>query len=164
MGFFREVRRNKKQILSMEECEDILRRMTSGVLSVQGDDGYPYGVPISYAYDDGKLYFHGMPAGHKMDAMKAHEKVSFTVIETDQVVPEEYTTYYRSVIVFGKARIIEDDDEKVEALLKLVDKYSADYKAGSMDEINGKLKAVCVFVVEADHISGKEAIEFAEAR
>ena len=161
---FREVSRNKKQILTAEQCEDILRQTTSGVLSVLGDDDYPYGVPMSYAYDDGKLYFHGMPAGHKMDALKKHDKVSFTVIETDHIVPDEYTTYYRSVIVFGRAKIIEDPEEKVDALLKLVDKYSADYREGSMEEINGKLKAVCIFVVDAEHISGKEAIEFAEAR
>ena len=107
------------------------------------DSDYPYGVPMSYAYDDGKLYFHGMPAGHKMDALKKHDKVSFTVIETDHIVPDEYTTYYRSVIVFGRAKIIEDPEEKVDALLKLVDKYSADYREGTMEEINGKLKAVC---------------------
>lgn len=160
---FREVRRNKKQILSKEKCEEILGRMTSGVLSVLGDDDYPYGVPISYVYDDGKLYFHGMPQGHKIDAIKKHDKASFTVIETDQIVPEEYTTYFRSVIVFGRVKIIEEPSEKVAALLKLVDKYSADYKQGSMDEINGKLKAVCIMVMDAEHISGKEAIEFAEA-
>ena len=68
------------------------------------------------------------------------------------------------MIVFGRAKIIEDPEEKVDALLKLVDKYSADYREGSMEEINGKLKAVCIFVVDAEHISGKEAIEFAEAR
>lgn len=161
---FREVRRNSRQILPQESCEAILNKMTSGVLSVLGDDDYPYGVPISYAYEDGRLYFHGMPKGHKMDALKKHDKASFTVIETDQVVAEEYTTYYRSVIVFGKVRILDDPDEKVEALLKLVDKYSADYREGSMDEINSKLNGVCIFVLDAEHISGKEAIEFAQAR
>lgn len=161
---FREVRRNRKQILAKKECEEILGRMTSGVLCLLGDDDYPYGVPLSYAYEDGKLYFHSMPAGHKMDALKKHDKASFTVIETDNIVPSEYTTYYRSVIVFGRIRILESDEDKIKGLDKLVDKYSADYKEGSAYEINSKLKAVCVFVLEAEHISGKEAIEFAEAR
>lgn len=161
---FREIRRSKKQILKADECEEILGKATSGVLCVLGDDDYPYGVPISYAYDDGRIYFHGMPAGHKMDAMKKHDKASFTVIDTDMVVPEKYTTYYRSVIVFGRMRILEEPEEKVQALLKLVDKYSADHREGGIEEINGKLKAVCVFVLEAEHISGKEAIEFAEKR
>ena len=161
---FREVRRNKKQILKKKECESILKKSTSGVLCLLGDNDYPYGVPLSYAYDDGKLYFHGMPAGHKMDAMKKHKKASFTVIETDQVVPSEYTTYFRSVIVFGRMRILETPEEKVAGLLKLADKYSSDYKEGSMEEIQDKLKAVSVFVLDVEHLSGKEAIEFAEAR
>lgn len=160
---FREVRRNKKQILSHKKCEEILKDMTSGVLSVLGDEDYPYGVPVSYVYDDGKLYFHCMPDGHKTDAVKKHDKVSFTVIETDHIVPEEYTTYYRSVIVFGRIKITNDAQEKIEALKKLVDKYSHEYKQGSMEEINSKLDAVCIMVLDAEHISGKEAIEFAEA-
>ena len=161
---FREIRRNKKQILPKEECDAILDKMTSGVLCVLGDGDYPYGVPISYAYRDGKLYFHGMPVGHKFDAMKKHDKASFTVIETDHIVPEEYTTYFRSVIVFGRIKFLDDPEEKTDALLKLVDKYSADFREGSMDEINSKLKAVSIFVLEPEHITGKEAIEFAEAR
>lgn len=99
-----------------------------------------------------------------MDAMKRHDKVSFTVIETDQIVPEEYTTYFRSVIAFGKARIIEDLEEKRKALIYLVEKYSADYISGSTREINDKLEAVGIFAVDVEHISGKEAIEFAQTR
>lgn len=161
---FREVSRNSKQILSAERCEAILNKATSGVLNLLGDDDYPYGVPISYAYKDGRLYFHGMPRGHKMDAMTKHEKASFTIIETDRVVAEEYTSYFRSVIVFGKMRILEKPEEKVEGLMNLVDKYSADYRDGGMDEINGKLNGVSVFVLEIEHISGKEASEFVGAK
>lgn len=161
---FREVSRNSKQILSAERCEAILNKATSGVLNLLGDDDYPYGVPISYAYKDGRLYFHGMPHGHKMDAMTKHEKASFTIIETDQVVAEEYTSYFRSVIVFGKMRVLEKPGEKVEGLMNLVDKYSAEYRDGGMDEINGKLNGVSVFVLEIEHISGKEASEFVGAK
>lgn len=161
---FREIRRNKKQILSEAACVDILNHATSGVLSVLGDDGYPYGVPMSYAYRDGKLYFHGMPQGHKMDAIRGCDKVSFTVIETDQVVPEEYTTYYRSVIIFGKARVLNNPKDQVEALSLLVGKYSFDYKEASYEEIRSKLNNVCTFVIDIEHMSGKEAIEFAEAK
>lgn len=161
---FREVRRNKKQILSEAECTEILKKATSGVLSVLGDDDYPYGVPLSFAFKDNILYFHGMPVGHKMDAMRNHDKVSFTVIDTDHIVPEEYTTYYRSVIVFGKAYEIKELDEKRAALMELVKKYSPDHISGSSDEIEEKLQAVCIFAVKAEHISGKEAIEFAEEK
>lgn len=161
---FREIGRNKKQILTEEMCISILNNCTSGVLSVLGDDDYPYGVPMSYTYKDGKLYFHGMTKGHKIESIKKHSKVSFTVIETDKVVPEEYTTYFRSVIVFGHARVLDNPKDQVEALSLLVDKYSANFKEASYEEIRGKLNAVCTFVIDIEHISGKEAIEFAEQR
>lgn len=161
---FREVRRNRKQILSEEESRKILLKSTSGVLSVLGDEGYPYGVPMSYSLKDDRLYFHCDPKGHKMDAVKRHEKVSFTVIETDQIIPEEYTTYFRSVIVFGRVKFLETSEEKRQALMMLAEKYSADFLEGASDEINEKLDYVCVFAVDIDHISGKEAIELAEKR
>lgn len=161
---FREVSRNKKQVLSIELSMEILEKATSGVLSVLGDDDYPYGVPMSFGLNGNKLYFHCMPKGHRVDAIKKHNKVSFTVIETDQIVPEEYTTYFRSVIVFGKAQFIDNLDEKREALRCLVEKYSGDFKEGSSREIEEKLKGVGIFTVEIQHISGKEAIEFAERR
>lgn len=102
----------KKQELSRQEIADILHKGTSGVLALLGDNDYPYAVPISYVYDDGKIYFHGAKSGHKIDAIQRTEKASFCVIDKDLVVPEEYTTYFRSVIAFGKIRVIEDDREK----------------------------------------------------
>ena len=161
---FREVRRNKKQILSEAESRGILNKATSGVLCVLGDEAYPYGVPMSYGLEGNRLYFHCMPVGHKVDAMKRHDKVSFTVIETDQIVPEEYTTYFRSVIAFGKVTFIEEPDEKRRALRILAEKYSAEFLEGAEKEIEDKLSAVCIFCWEIEHLSGKEAIEFAEAR
>ena len=107
---FREMRR-KKQMLSLEECVAVLDNGTSGVLAVDGDNDYPYAVPLSYVYCDSKIFFHCARSGHKLDAIARNEKVSFCVIEADQVMPQEYTTYFRSVIVFGKARVLEDDME-----------------------------------------------------
>ena len=78
---------------------------TSGVLALAGDNGYPYALPISYVYSDGKIYFHSAKSGHKIDAVKRCEKASFCVIAEDNIIPEEYTTYYKSVIVFGKLKI-----------------------------------------------------------
>ena len=90
---FRDMRR-KKQKLSYEECERILKRNTAGVLAVDGDNNYPYAVPMSYVYDSSKIYFHCAKTGHKIDAITKNEKVSFCVIDEDRIVPEEYTTYY----------------------------------------------------------------------
>lgn len=98
---FREMRR-KRQLLSEKESIDVLARGTAGVLALLGDDDYPYAVPISYVYNDSKLYFHGAKTGHKIDAIKECSKASFCVIDQDNIVPEEYTTYFRSVIAFGK--------------------------------------------------------------
>ena len=108
---FREMRR-KKQALPIEECEAVLRRGTSGVLAVLGDGGYPYTVPLSYVYDGEKIFFHCAKTGHKLDAILRESKVSFCVLDVDQVVPAEYTTYYRSVVAFGRARVLEDVSEK----------------------------------------------------
>lgn len=113
---FREMRR-KRQLLSEQESIDVLARGTSGVLALLGDDNYPYAVPISYIYDNSKLYFHGAKTGHKIDAIKKCSKASFCVIDQDKIVKEEYTTYFRSVIAFGKIHILEDEKEK-EKLLK----------------------------------------------
>lgn len=106
----------KKQELSRQEIADILHKGTSGVLALLGDNDYPYAVPISYVYDDGKIYFHGAKSGHKIDAIQRTAKASFCVIDKDLVVPEEYTTYFRSVIAFGQIRIIEGDLEKRAAM------------------------------------------------
>ena len=158
---FREVSRDKRQILSREKCDEILTKATSAVLCVLGDGDYPYGVPISYAYKNNKIYFHGMPSGHKYDSMKKHEKVSLTVIETDQVVPEEYTSYFRSVILFGRARIVEDLEEKHKIVDYLVEKYSPGLEEGVHETFEKRIAWMGAFEIDIDHISGKEAIELA---
>lgn len=155
---FREMRR-KKQELTEERTVEVLNRCTSSTLAVIGDGGYPYSVPLSYVYDDGKIYFHCASEGHKLDAIRNEEKVSFSVIDKDQIVQEKYTTYFRSVIVFGKAHVIEDQDAKRTALEKLALKYSPDYKEGIADEINGSFDAVCMVQIDIEHMTGKEAIE-----
>ena len=106
---FREMRR-KRQQLAEEESIAILEKATAGTLALLGDNDYPYAVPISYVYHDGKLYFHSALAGHKVDAIRKCDKASFCVIEQDDVQPEKYTTFFRSVIAFGRIHIIEDDE------------------------------------------------------
>ena len=98
--------RRKNQALTQEECIAVLQRGTSGVLAVTGEGDYPYAVPLSYVYSNSKLYFHCAASGYKLEAIARNPKVSFCVIDQDQVVPEEYTTYFRSVIIFGQARIL----------------------------------------------------------
>lgn len=160
---FREMRRIK-QVLSPEDSKEVLDRNTSGVLGVHGDDGYPYTVPVSYVYHNNKLFFHCAKSGHKLDAIAADNKVSFCVIDQDQIIPEKYTTYFRSVIVFGKARVLDDPAEKRDAIEALAAKYSPDYEEGRKKEIDVTFNQLAIVEISIDHISGKEAIELVRAR
>ena len=160
---FREMRRNK-QTLSLDESVAVLNHGTSGVLAVSGDNDYPYAVPLSYVYHNSKIYFHCAKSGHKLDAIARNEKVSFCVIDQDNVVPQKCTTYFRSVIVFGKARILEDETEKRIALELLAARYSPDHEQGRLAEIDKLFKQVCLVELAIDHISGKEAIELVKVK
>ncbi len=161
---FREMRRSK-QVMSFEDSAAVLERNTAGVLAVSGDDGYPYAVPLSYVYTDGKIYFHCAKQGHKLDAIARCEKVSFCVIDQDQVVPEEFTTYFRSVIAFGKARVLKEPAEKRAALEALGKRYSPDETPEALaKEVEGSFKQVTMVEITIDHLSGKEAKELAKQR
>ncbi len=106
---FREMRRNR-QLLSTEDTKAVLDRCTNGVLACRGDEGYPYAVPLSYVYFNNRIYFHSAKAGHKMDAITRDPRVSFAVVDEDTIVSKEYTTYFRSAIAFGRARIAEGEE------------------------------------------------------
>ena len=156
---FREMRR-KRQLLSDEESTAILNRGSSGVLALLGDEGYPYAVPLSYVYCDGKIYFHSAKTGHKIDAVNREEKASFCVVDADDVVPEEYTTYFRSVIAFGRVHILTDEGEKRRVLEMLARKYYPDDTAEHREEaIEREYAPVCLLEMEVEHMTGKEAIE-----
>ena len=160
---FRELRR-KKQALSKEDCQAVLERCTSGVLALAGDDGYPYAVPLSYLYEDGKLLFHCAKSGHKTDAIARCDKASFCVVDQDQVVPEEYTTYFRSVIAFGRIRVIEDDGEKRAAVEKLAVKYHPGDTQENRDRyIDKEWAPLCMLEMTVEHLSGKQATELLQA-
>ncbi len=159
----REMRRFK-QLLPQSDCLSILEQGTSGVLAVTGDQGWPYAVPLSYVYQDGKLYFHCARSGYKLDAIRANDRVSFCVVGQDQVVPEEYTTYFRSVILFGRARILEDPTEIRRAIELLAAKYSPLLPEGRAREIDRSLPRLCMVEITVDHMTGKEARELAQRR
>lgn len=159
---FREMRR-KRQSLPLEECVAVLEKMTAGVLAVHGDEGYPYAVPVSFVYEGGKIYFHTAKAGHKVDAIMRDEKVSFCVVERDEVHPAEFTTYFRSVIAFGRARVLTDQGEKRAALELLARKYSSG-EPGMEAEIAKGFDNLLMVAIEVEHLSGKESIELVRAK
>ena len=160
---FRKMRRSRQE-LSHAECEEILKKATSGVLAVSGDDDYPYAVPLSYVYHGGKILFHCAKEGHKLDAIKRNPKASFCVIYKDDVVPEKYTTYFRSVIAFGKARVL-GEDEILPAITLLAKKYyPSDSEENRSAEIEKEMSALCMFELNVEHLSGKEGIELTKKR
>ena len=153
---FREMRR-KRQALTQAQCQAILEQGSCGVLALSGDGGYPYAVPLSYLYHQGKLYFHSAKSGHKLDALRREPKASFCVVAQDQVAPLEYTTLYRSVIVFGRLRELEDDREKRAAIEALALKYAPqDTPAHREEAIRRDWGPLCVLELTPEHISGKQ--------
>ena len=112
---FRPMRRIRQE-LPKEECEKILRNATAGVLSVLGDGGHPYGVPMSFVYAEGNLYFHSAVEGHKLDAIAKEDKCSFTIIDQNEIHPDEYTSNFRSVIAFGRIQRLESMEELIHGL------------------------------------------------
>ena len=153
---FRPMRRFKQQ-LSNEECEEILNNCTSGVLAVIGDNGYPYAVPLSYVYLNNKIYFHCAKEGHKVDAINKNDKVSFCVVSKDEVVPEKLTTYFKSVIIFGKAKKL-DGEELRNAAIHLGLKYYNNKDAVNKAVEKAFARMAC-FEITIEHITGKQAIE-----
>ncbi len=153
---FRPMRRNDKAF-SEQETLELLQLCPSGVLAVLGDDGYPYTVPINYVYDEenGRIYFHCAKVGNKLDAIRRCDKVSFCVVGQDKVVQQEFNTHFRSVIVFGRAPIVEDDARRRHALSCFNRKLSPDYPEEGEREITISRERVCIVEIEPEHITGK---------
>ena len=153
---FREMRRYK-QALTAEECAEILRRERRGVLAILGDDSYPYAVPLNFVYEDGKIYFHCAAEGHKIDAIRRCDKASFCVTEQGERAPGEWWFKVRSVIAFGRVRILEDRDEVLSRVRALGLKYAApDYVE---KEIQKDGKRVQCLELTIEHMTGKRVNE-----
>lgn len=161
---FRPMRRSR-QALGIDACKEVLSRGTSGVLALLGDGGWPYAVPMSYAFDGEKLYFHCAREGHKLDAIRREARASFCVVDRDEVVPEEYTTYFRSVIAFGRVRVIEDEAQMRAAIELLARRYFPQDSAENRHRaIEREWVGLCMLEMDIEHLSGKEAVELARER
>lgn len=156
---FRElIRKNKK--LSMQECVEILKNEKRGVLSVIGDDDYPYGMPMNHFYneDDGKIYFHCGKIGHRLDSLRKHNKVSFCTYDNGYRKEGEWALNVKSVIVFGKIEIIEDADKIADITKKLSYKFTQDENYINR-EIELFLNKTLLLELTPEHISGKSVTE-----
>lgn len=157
------MRRNVQQ-LPENECLRILESATSGVLALLGDEGYPYAVPISFVYTEGKIYFHSAVSGHKIDAINAYGKASFCIIEQDEVVPERYTTKYRSIIAFGTIGVVEDEAEKIKSGVLLGQKY-APYPVQEIEKkVVDSLHRMHMIRLDIEHLTGKEGMQIIRER
>lgn len=150
---FRKMRKHKQE-LSQEECVDILVNEPRGVLALLGDYDYPYALPMSHVYVDGKIYFHGAMTGHKNDAVKKHDKVSYCVMDKGVKNDDGWSYIFKSVIAFGKIRILTDEEEKIEKLTHLGDKFFPTHQE-TVDEISKLLHRTEVFEITIEHMTGK---------
>lgn len=184
--------RRSRQELDEQDTHAIMEHGTAGVLALSGCDatgGFAYGIPLSYVYLDdaawgrtlgtdglspwlpsadepvvGRIFFHGARSGTKLDAIAADGRASFTVIDQDLIVPEEYTTYFRSAMAFGYARMMEHDTERLRALEALAEKYSPKLPEGRAAEIADQFAKTAMIELAVVRLSGKEAIELTRAR
>lgn len=150
---FRELRRKDRET-SGDEAIRLLSEGEFGVLGTSDSDGYPYTTPLSYVYKDNKLYFHGAPEGHKLDNIKSNNKVSFCVVGNTKVLPEKFSTVYESVIVFGKAEVIQGP-EKLAALEALIGKYSSSFTKEGLEYINRAAEKTCVVRIDIERMTSK---------
>lgn len=152
---FREMLR-KKQQLPEEECLELLKAEPRGVLSVLGDEGYPYGMPINFWYcpENGKIYFHTGKLGHRTDSLAKCDKVSFCVYDQGYRKPGEWALNIRSVIVFGRVRQVEDHAQAIEITRQLSLKYTPDI-AYIEEEITKYGSGVVCWELTPEHITGK---------
>jgi len=156
---FRELIRKNKQLPS-EECIELLKNETRGVLSVLGDNDYPYGMPMNHYYneEDGKIYFHCGKVGHRLAALRKHDKVSFCVYDQGYRKENEWALNVKSVIAFGRIEIVDDMDRIVDITTKLSHKFTQDEEY-IQKEIAGYAKGTLLLVMTPEHICGKAVTE-----
>ncbi len=154
--------RRFKQLLSEADAKDILSKGSNGILSLVDTDGTPYGVPMSYVYDGAHIYFHSAVEGHKIDCLRVNPRCAFCVVGQDSIFPEEFTSYFRSVIVKGRMHRVSEPEEIRKGLLLLCEKYAPGLDPEA--EIAKHLSHVAVLRLDIEDMTGKEAIELVQKR
>ncbi len=145
-----------KRKLSDEKTMELLKSGEHGILALNGDDGYPYAVPITYSVFDGFIYFHSGNHGYKIDILKKNTKACFSVILNVEVLPSKFSAAFESVIVTGDISFVEDKEEKMRALEFLLDQFSPDHKEAGMKFAHGPFgEKTAVFKMKIKEISGK---------
>lgn len=150
---YREMRR-KDRLLSEEAMNEIINTAPYGVLSTIGEDGIPYGVPLSYVYKDNNIYFHSAVVGHKLDNIKFNNNVSFCIVTDVENIPDKFSTKYKSVVVFGTVNEV-NEEEKEDVFKLILEKFSGNFMESGMDYVKKSGKNAKIFKINIDHISAK---------
>lgn len=154
---FREMRRIKKK-LTQEEAVQVLKDASRAVLSVTGEDGYPYGVPVNFLYEAGHIYFHTAKEGMKMDCMRTHPKVCLTAWDAGYKLPGDWAWTLHSVVVFGHVHFIDEEKEKIRLLTDLARKYFPNEEE-IMETLQRSKNGCLIGCIDIDHITGKKIHE-----
>ncbi len=154
----KEMRKAERR-LSDEMTKEILNNGLYGVLSTVGEDGMPYGVPMSYAVDGSRIYFHCAPEGHKLDNIIYNNNVSFTVVDGVETLADKFSTKYRSVITFGKISVADDVAEKRKGIEAIMMKYCADFADAGDAYIKKYFERFKILFIDIESISGKGRLE-----
>ena len=156
---FRNIRKIKNEI-NQTEVKELLKNSRRGILALNGDDGYPYAIPVNYLYDEteGKIFFHGAKVGYKVDCIKSSDRVCFTVLGSETIRDEEWAPYMQSAVVFGRCKLIDDEQMAMKRLKDFAMKY---YPREDMvlDEIKVSGKATQMFEIDLVYMTGKEVQE-----
>jgi len=156
--------RRSRQRLAEEESLSILKKHTHGILALCGKDGFPYAVPLSHVYHQNSLYFHCAMDGYKIQLIQENPHASFCVVDQDEIVPEEFTTYFRSVIAFGDITCLENEEEKKAALQLLGQKFAPGRENALNKEIASGISHTNILKMEIHNLSGKEALELSHKK
>ena len=151
---YREMRRKDKKLADSEAVR-MLEQLSYCTLALQGDDGYTYSVPVSFAYAGGKIFFHSATEGKKYDSILKNNKISFSAVEKDDVKPAEFTTHYKSVVGFGKIKLLENKAEILHAMELILEKYSPDYMKEGKDYIERAWGRFYAYEIDIHHMTAK---------
>ncbi len=153
---YREIRR-KDRAMPTEKAYELLEKGEYGILSTIGENNQPYGTPLSYVVVDNNIYFHCAPKGQKLDNIAFESRVCFSIVgKTEPIYDKNFTTYFESVVVYGKAMEIVDNDKKFDILMKIAEKYLPAHMDKAKDDIDGSIARTLIYQISIEHITGKE--------
>lgn len=156
---FRPMRRKNREI-PREQAQAVLKTARWGVLAMNGENGYPYAIPLNFRYDENeeKIYFHGARAGYKAEAIRACDQVCFTACGEETVKQEAWAPFVKSAVAYGRCHPVEDRDVAMEQLRRLAGKYLPDAETVEAEMVKAG-KTAQMYVIEIEHLTGKEIQE-----